>query len=198
MKLDYPATQRNKEPLFEVLKDLVKKDSSILELASGSGQHACYLAPRLEVTWQPTDLETKALKSIDAWAAEEAKQNIKPAKLLDVQSSDWGLQEKYDIVFAANLVHISPWLTAQSLFARAGLHLKREGMIILYGPFFEERVKAAESNRSFDLSLKQRNPEWGIRQLEQVVALAESHGFSLIHRFEMPANNLTVVFSVEV
>ena len=196
MKLDYPATRRNQDAIFEVLSKIVNAESAILEIASGSGQHAAFLAPKLGVkTWQPTDIGAQEIASIDAWQVASEAHNVAAAKPLDVLAKPWAIAGPFDSIYAANLIHISPWPVTEALFAGGRECLSDAGQVILYGPFIEHDQATVESNLRFDASLRERNSEWGIRHLEDVAVTAAGHDFALMQRHAMPANNLLVVFA---
>ena len=192
MRLDYPATGRNRQPILEVLRRVAPPTPRVLEVARGSGQHAAFLAPRLDVQWwQPTDREDEVLSSIDAWA-EDAR--IRPAQRLDVLG-EWPTIE-VDLMLCVNMIHISPWRCTQALMRGAARTLRPGGVLYLYGPYKREGRHTAPSNERFDASLRSRDPEWGVRDLEAVVA--EARGFSLSEVVAMPANNFSVVMVKEV
>lgn len=189
-----PATQRNREPIRDVLRRFVPPGARFLEIASGSGEHAVFLAPELEAAaWQPTDLDPAALASIDAWRAEDGSGVILPAARLDVTERPWPELSPADVVFCANMIHISPWAATEGLVAGAGALLAPGGLLVLYGPYKRDGRHTAPSNEAFDASLRARDPSWGVRDLEAVVAEAEPAGFTLVDVVAMPANNLTVV-----
>ena len=193
-RLDFPATRRNREPIFAVLKAHLPETGVVLEIAAGSGQHAAAFAPRLpQLTWQPSDLDPTHVASCTAWAESLQIANIAPALLLDACAPSWPIAEAAAI-FAANMIHIAPWAACEGLIRGAQRILPAGGALILYGPFLRHDVATAPSNAAFDASLQARDPTWGVRQLEQVTALAEAHGFDRRAAVEMPANNLTVVF----
>lgn len=192
MKRHAPATKRNREPIRDVLRRFVSPGAHVLEIASGSGEHAVFLAHELGVaSWQPTDLDPDALASIDAWRA--GADLIAAARRLDVTERPWPTLPPTDVVFCANMIHIAPWRATEGLLSGAGSLLGPGGWLILYGPYKREGRHTAPSNEEFDASLRGRDPSWGVRDLEAVVARAEAEGFALVEVAEMPANNLTVV-----
>ena len=194
MKRHAPATARNSSPLADVLQRELPGSGTVLEIASGSGEHAVFMARRFPaLNWQPTDLDTEALASIDAWAEEAGLTNIRPSLALDASEADWPI-DRADAILCVNMVHISPIGATEGLFAGSAAVLERGGPLILYGPYLEAGVDPAPSNLTFDASLKQRNAQWGLRHLEFVDELAKSHGLSRTARYEMPANNLTLVY----
>lgn len=197
MKRHAPATARNSEPLAEVLAEELPDRGLVLEVASGSGEHAVFLArqfPALE--WQPSDVDLEALASVDAWAAEAAVANLRPAIALDAAQANWPIAAA-DAVLCVNMVHISPWSAAVGLFTGAGRILTSGAPLVLYGPFIEPGRETAPSNLAFDQSLKQRNSEWGLRNTADLDALAADHGLRRTARHAMPANNLVLVYRCE-
>ena len=166
----------------------------VLEIASGSGEHAVFLARRFPaLDWQPSDRDAEALASVDAWAAEGGCANPRPAIALDAAQADWPIAAA-DAVLCVNMVHISPWDAAVGLFAGAGRILASGAPLLLYGPFIEPNQETASSNLAFDQSLKQRNSEWGLRNTADLDALAADHGLRRTARPAMPANNLVLVY----
>jgi len=197
LKRHAPATARNSEPLAEVLAEELPDRGLVLEVASGSGEHAVFLArqfPALE--WQPSDVDLEALASVDAWAAEAAVANLRPAIALDAAQANWPIAAA-DAVLCVNMVHISPWSAAVGLFTGAGRILTSGAPLVLYGPFIEPGRETASSNLAFDQSLKQRNSEWGLRSTADLDALAADHGLRRTARHTMPANNLVLVYRCE-
>ena len=197
MKRHAPATARNSEPLAEVLAEELPDRGLVLEIASGSGEHAVFLARRFPaLDWQPSDVDLEALASVDAWAAEAAVANLRPAITLDAAQANWPIAAA-DAVLCVNMVHISPWSAAVGLFAGAGRILTSGAPLVLYGPFIEPGRETAPSNLAFDQSLKQRNSEWGLRNTADLDALAADHGLRRTARHAMPANNLVLVYRCE-
>jgi SAM-dependent methyltransferase len=189
-----PATQRNREPILAVLDRVLPEEGFVLEIASGTGEHATFFAPRLPgLTWQPTDREPGALDSIAAWTAERAAANVRPPLVLDVCSAMWPV-ESADAIFCANMIHIAPWEATLGLMRGAGRILPAGGLLVLYGPFMIDHRHTAPSNEAFDQSLRSRDPSWGVRDLGDVADAARAQGLQLLERVEMPANNFTVVF----
>ena len=197
MKRHAPATARNSEPLAEVLAEELPDRGLVLEVASGSGEHAVFLARRFPALgWQPSDVDLEALASVDAWAAEAAVANLRPAIALDAAQANWPIAAA-DAVLCVNMVHISPWSAAVGLFTGAGRILTSGAPLVLYGPFIEPGRETAPSNLAFDQSLKQRNSEWGLRNTADLDALAADHGLRRTARHAMPANNLVLVYRCE-
>lgn len=202
-RLDAPAFHRNHEAIRAVLvRFLAGKSGDAVEVGSGTGQHVVDLARHLPgITWWPSDLNEKHLRSIEAWREHSKLPNIRPPLRIDLSDPDWcpqmrggnGLGELLAI-FCANVIHIAPWRVAEGLFAGTGRYLRREGLLFLYGPFKRGGKHTAPSNEAFDSSLREGNPEWGVRDIEAVEELAAKAGLLLIEIVEMPANNLTLVF----
>jgi cyclopropane fatty-acyl-phospholipid synthase-like methyltransferase len=191
-----PATERNRDAILEVMRRFVSPGARVLEVASGSGEHAVFLAPRLEVAlWQPSDPDAESRASIDAWRAIEADERVLPALELDVTQASWptSLPERPDAIVAINMIHIAPWRACEGLMSGAGRLLEAGGVLFLYGPFRRAGVSTAPSNEAFDESLRARNPEWGVRDLDAVRDEAADHGLVLEEVVAMPANNLSVV-----
>lgn len=194
-----PATLRNRESILAVLQRILPpaQDASrlLLEIASGTGEHAAYMAQRLPGwTWQPSDYDAGALADIDGHAGQSGCDRIRPAVQLDVQAPVWPV-DKADAILCCNMIHIAPWSAAEGLVAGAARILPSGAPLILYGPFKRHGQHTAPSNAAFDADfLRARNPEWGVRCLDSdVQPLAAQHGLDLDQVIEMPANNLTVV-----
>lgn len=197
-RLDAPATGRNRAPILAVLVRWLGSPSSeplrVLEIASGTGQHAVFFAAALpHLRWQPSDVDPDHLASIDAWRGETGLENVTAAIRLDVRDPDWGVTT-VDAIFNANMIHIAPWTVAEGLFAGAGRVLEAAGLLFLYGPFRIGGRHTAESNAAFDTDLRRRNPEWGVRDLERVVETAAAAGLVHVETNDLPANNKLVVF----
>jgi len=191
-----PATSRNRDAILAVLQHMLPAQGTVLEIASGTGEHAAWFAPRLPETlrWQPSDADPSELAGIDAHAKDSGCDRILPALHIDVTASAWPLQGA-DAMFCANMIHIAPWAAAEGLFAGAARVLAPGGNLILYGPFRRHGAHTAPSNEAFDASLKARDERWGIRCLDsEVEPLAAANGFVLAEVAPMPANNFTVVF----
>ena len=195
-----PAFARNAKPILSVLDRVLPQGGTVLEVASGPGEHAAFftrhLAPgRDGWHWQPTDIDPGNLASIDAHARalEEKGEALLPSKHLDTTDIDWPVG-RADAVVCINMIHIAPWTACAGLMQGAGRLLPRDGVLYLYGPFKRGGVHNAPSNEAFDASLRARDPSWGIRDLDAVTALAAEHGLALDDTVDMPANNLSVVF----
>ncbi len=194
MKRHAPATTRNSQPLAEVLARELPASGTVLEIASGSGEHAVFMARRFPaLDWQPSDRDAEALASVDAWAAEARLANLRPAIALDAAAPDWPIVSA-DALLCVNMLHISPWDAAVGLFAGAGRVLGSGAPLVLYGPFVEPDVETAASNHAFDQSLRQRDPAWGLRSTADLDRLAAGHGMTRTARCAMPANNLVLVY----
>ena len=202
-RLDAPAFHRNHRAIWAVMQPfLAGKSGDVIEAGSGTGQHLINFAGRSpKITWWPSDLNEQHLKSISAWRAHAGLPNIRPPLRIDLSDSAW-CPEMHDgsgpgellAVFCANVIHIAPWRVAEGLFVGAGRYLRVDGRLFLYGPFKRDGKHTAVSNAVFDTSLRDRNPEWGVRDIADLERLAENAGLALIDIAEMPANNLTLVF----
>jgi Protein of unknown function (DUF938) len=202
-RLDAAAFHRNREPIRAVLERfLAGKSGDVVEAGSGTGQHVADFAGRTpEITWWPSDLNERHLGSIDAWRMHSGLANIRPPLRIDLSDPAWctemrdgrGPQELL-AVLCANVIHIAPWCVAEGLFAGAGRYLSAEGRLCLYGPFKRDGKHTAPSNAAFDLSLRERDAEWGVRDIGDLIKLGDGIGLDLIETVEMPANNLILVF----
>ena len=190
-----PAAERNRAPIFVELERLLPTRGVALEIASGTGQHAAHFAAALPGwQWQPSDGDATALPSIDAWCA--GLPNVRPALVLDVMRTPWpGVPDRVDLIFCANMLHISPWPTCAALMRGAARHLAADGLLVVYGPFVVDDAPTAASNVAFDADLRARDPAWGLRRLADVAGVAKAEGLGLRERAAMPANNLLVVFA---
>jgi len=189
-----PAAQRNRQPILDVLREVLPPSGLVLEVASGTGEHAAYFAAAFpKLVWQPTDPDPAALGSIEAWRAEARLANLLAPLALDAQAREWPI-DAADAILCINMVHISPWSATEGLMRGAGRLLPRGAPLVLYGPYRRAGVPTAPSNEAFDESLRSRNLEWGLRDLADVEAEAEARGLALERVYEMPANNLTIVF----
>jgi SAM-dependent methyltransferase len=189
-----PHVARNAGPIAEVLRGVLPARGLVLEVASGSGEHVLHFAREFpKLLWQPSDPEPAALRSIDAWRAEAGLFNLLPPVPLDARAADWAVAEA-DAILCINMVHISPWTATAGLMRGAGRLLRAGAPLYLYGAYRQAEVETAPSNEAFDASLKARDPEWGLRDLEDVVAEAERNDLGLEAVTPMPANNLSVVF----
>jgi SAM-dependent methyltransferase len=193
-----PAVARNRDPILAVLRRVLPAHGTVLEIASGTGEHAVHFAARLpELTWQPTDRDANALRSIAAYRTAARLPNLLPPLELDAALPLWPVARAEAIV-SINMIHIAPWTAAEGLMAGAGRVLAPGGVLYLYGPFKENGRHTAPSNSAFDATLKARDPEWGVRDVAEVSDLAGRHGLVLVDRIAMPANNLSLVFRFRV
>jgi hypothetical protein len=193
-RLFFPHVERNREPILAVLKRLLPARALVLELASGSGEHAAYFAKALPgASWLPSDIDAKALASIAAFRAEAAVPNLLAPVRIDATADVWPVK-RVNAVICCNMIHIAPWAVCQGLMAGAGRVLQSCGFLFLYGPFKIDGHHTARSNQDFDTWLQGQNPQWGVRDLADVRALAAEHGLTLGEAVPMPANNLSVIF----
>ena len=193
-RLSSPAAQRNRDPILDVLRMHLPPKGLVVEVASGSGEHAVHFAQHLPgLTFQPSDPDAEARASIDSWTAKSGLANVRPALDFDVTRQPWPFVNAAAIL-CINMVHISPWRATEALMAGAARHVALGGILYLYGPYKRGGAHTAPSNAAFDESLRMRNPEWGVRDLEIVAGLAASAGFSEPAVTPMPANNLSLVF----
>ncbi len=205
-----PATQRNRETILKVLLQVLPPTGTVLEVSSGTGEHAVFFAPRLQPRkWIPSDPNPVARASIAAWREHCPADNLYPPIELDVRNPIWDVEQDklpeplQDMGFNRgsivaivniNMIHISPWSACLGLMAGAGRILPPNGILYLYGPFKQGGKHTAPSNANFDESLQAQNPEWGVRDLDEVVAVAQAQNLSLVETYAMPANNLSVIF----
>ncbi len=193
-----PATARNREAIADVLAAQLPEKGMVLEVASGSGEHAIYFAAKFpQIQWQPSDREEDALASIAAYRAEAGLDNVLEPILLDASAPGQPAEQvdaMTDAVLCINMAHISPWEATIGLFAKAAACLGAGAPLILYGPYLEAGVETAPSNLQFDASLKARDPRWGLRDLADMDALAADNHFKRSARIAMPANNLALVY----
>jgi hypothetical protein len=192
-----PAAERNQAPILAQLLRVLPPAGSLLEIASGTGQHAAHCAAAMPGwRWQPTDVQPDALRSIDAWC--DGLATVAPALQLDVLELPRALAgAPFNAVYCANLLHIAPWPTCAALMRLVATHLTPDGALVLYGPYFEDDVPASPGNLAFDADLRGRNPAWGVRRLADVAQQAQAAGFALRERLPMPANNLLLVWCRE-
>ena len=194
MKRHAPATERNREPILAVLREELPAVGTVLEIASGTGEHAVHFARALPgLRFQPTDPDPDSVASIAEWRAETGLENLMAPIHLDAAAETWPV-ECADAILCINMVHISAWAATRGLMRGAGRLLAAGGPLILYGPYRRTGVPTAASNEAFDESLRTRNPQWGLRDLEAVEAEAAKNALRLERVVELPANNLTVVF----
>lgn len=189
-----PAAARNAAPIVEVLKRVLPPSGLVLEIASGSGEHAAHFARALPaLVWQPSDPDEAARRSIIAHARAAGLANIRLPLAIDATRQPWPVT-RVDAVVAINMIHIAPWDATIGLMAGAEATLPEGGILYLYGPFREDGQHTAPSNAAFDDSLRARNASWGVRDIEAVAAAGRAHDLHLIERVPMPANNLSLIF----
>lgn len=195
-----PAAQRNKQPILEVLQRALPVRGTALEIASGTGQHVAWFGASMRGwIWQPSDADPQSLPDIAARSTEAGLINVRAPLRLDVLAPQWpadgpGFAEQFDAIYCANMLHISPWATCSALMRGAARHLALDGVLLTYGPYLEDAVPTAPGNLAFDASLRERDPQWGIRHLADVAGEARHVGLQLRERHQMPANNLLLVF----
>lgn len=204
-----PATQRNRQPILEVLQQVLPPTGTVLEISSGTGEHAVFFAPQLQPRfWIPSDPNPSARASIDAWRKHYAVANLAAAIALDVCEPIWTIeqpgavptidlhQSAIQAIVNINMIHIAPWSACLGLMAGAQRILPIGGILYLYGPFKQGGQHTAPSNAAFDQSLQLQNPTWGVRDLDEVVDVGEAHQLALVKTIAMPANNLSVIFQL--
>lgn len=201
-RLDAPTFHRNHEPIWSAIADFLENQrGDVLELGSGTGQHAVAFARRTpHLTWWPSDIYSSHLDSIAAWRRHETLSNLRPPQRIDLGHPDWNWQaddgpgNPLAAIIAINVLHISPWRVSQNIFSGAGRLLRAGGRLFLYGPFMREGKHTAPSNAVFDDALRTNNPEWGVRDVGDLCTLADKARLSLTEITEMPANNLVLAF----
>ena len=192
-----PAARRNREPIAEILRNVLPAQGLVLELASGTGEHAAFFAacvPKLR--WQPSDPDREAMAAIETWRQHAALDNFAPPLRIDAEEQPWPIA-RADAMLCINMIHISRWHATQGLMRGAAQLLSSGAPLILYGPYLREGVTTAPSNVAFDQSLRRRNPDWGLRDVAAVAAEAEAQGLRFERLVEMPANNLILLFRSE-
>lgn len=194
MRRQAPAAERNRGPILDVLRTCLPGEGLVLEVASGTGEHATHFAMALKsLDFQPSDPDPDQRASIDDWVRTLALANVRPALDLDAAAESWPV-ERADAVICINMIHIAPWAAAVGLMRGAAGLLSTGGVLFLYGPYHRGGQPTSPGNETFDRSLRQRNSSWGIRDLEEVTLLGDLEGFALDRVVDMPANNLSVVF----
>ncbi|SAL79293.1 SAM-dependent methyltransferase [Caballeronia peredens] len=189
-----PAAERNREAILSVLTRVLPPTGVVLEIASGTGQHAVHCAAALpQIVWQPSDPDEASRDSIAAWRAHAGFANLGAPLALDVRSDDWGIGEAAAIV-CINMIHIAPWEAAEALLRGAGARLGAGGVLYLYGPYRRNGAHTAPSNEAFDAQLRATDPRWGVRDMEAVEELGAQAGLTLKEVVAMPANNFSLVF----
>lgn len=189
-----PATDRNRTPILDILRDVLPASGTVLEIASGTGQHAVHFAAGLPgLTWQPSDPDATQRESIAAWTASANLSNVRPPLAIDVRQEPWDI-DRADAIVCINMIHISPWAAAEALFAGAGKRLVPGGVLYLYGPYRRNGAHTAPTNEAFDRQLRAANPDWGVRDMEAVIALGTAQSMTCAEPIPMPANNFSLVF----
>jgi SAM-dependent methyltransferase len=190
-----PATERNREPILAILRRVLPASGVVLEIASGTGQHVTHFAAALpDLVWQPSDPDADARASIAAWTAQAGLTNVRAPLELDVERTPWDVDTAQALI-CINMIHISPWTATQALFDGAARLLGSGGVLYLYGPYRRHGLHTSPSNEAFDQQLRSRNPVWGVRNMEAVVALGQAQGFVCGEPIEMPANNFSLVLT---
>jgi SAM-dependent methyltransferase len=193
VKRDYPATQRNRDPILDVLRRVLPREGHVLEIASGTGQHAQYFSEKMpKVRWQPSDQDPAMLDSIRAYRDERASPNLLPPVTLDVLNP-WPVS-RVDAVFCANMIHIAPWPCTEALFRGSRRALPRGAALILYGPFMLGGAHTSPSNLAFDNRLREQDAEWGVRDLDKIRSLSVRYALDHEETIQMPAHNLCAIF----
>jgi cyclopropane fatty-acyl-phospholipid synthase-like methyltransferase len=193
-----PAAARNSAPILAVLERVLPANGVVLEIGCGTGEHAVYFGGAMpNLTWLPSDPDSDSRASTTSWIKFTGLSNVLPPLDIDVCATSWGVEQTapFDAIVSLNMVHIAPWAASLGLFAGAGRFLRAGGLLFLYGPFMRDGAHNAPSNADFDASLKARNPSWGLRDIADLERVGESSGLSLRETIEMPANNMSLVFS---
>jgi hypothetical protein len=189
-----PSAERNKGPITEILMRVLPAQGNVLEISSGTGQHVLHFAQAMpHIRWQPTEQDADCLKSIASWLAQTPTPNVNAPLGLDVHDETWPVHDVAAVV-CLNMIHIAPPSATGALLRGAGKIIARGGILFLYGPYRRQGRHTSASNEAFDALLKAKNPEWGVRNVEDVVDLADTAGFELQQTHDMPANNLAVIF----
>src|SRR6478609_9136430 len=187
------SVERNKDPILNLLKRVLPHTGLILEIGSGTGRHVTYFAKALpELTWQPSDPDDEFRQSVRSWTKLENLDNVRAPINLEVGRLPWPVT-RADAVLSVNMIHVAPWAATEALFSGATCVLDRGGLLVLYGPYRRFGRHTAASNEVFDAQLRASNPEWGLRDLEAVLKLADEAGFSPADIADMPANNFSIV-----
>ena len=188
-----PATARNRDPLLQVLKSLLPQTGTILEIASGTGEHACYFAPAFgDTVWQPSDTDESAIASINAHRQADAPANLASPLYLNVMESEWPVSAA-DAVLCVNMVHIAPWACCESLLQGCAHVLPPGAPLVLYGPFKRDGAHTAPSNVEFDQTLRRQNADWGIRDMGEIAEAGKARGLTIEDPITMPSNNFCLV-----
>lgn len=189
-----PSAERNKGPILDVLASVLPARGTVLEIGSGTGQHVAHFAKALPaLTFQPSEMDLARHASIAAWIRHEGLHNVRPPLAFDVAALPWPVREA-DAIVCINVIHISPWEATLALMKGAGKLLPPGGVLVTYGPYKRAGVHTAPSNEEFDASLRSRDPRWGVRDMDEVAAVARANRLDLVESIAMPANNFTLVF----
>ncbi len=190
----WPAAERNKQPILDVLRRVLPASGVVLELAAATGQHVEHFARALpSLIWQPSDFDAEHLVTLQERVRRAKLANLLPPLRIDVTEADWPITQ-VTAIYNANMIHISPWSVTLGLFSGAGRLLSSGAVLVTYGPYSVDGQHVSDSNRTFDESLKSRNASWGVRDIGEVSAVASEYGFSLEQRVQMPANNFTLIW----
>lgn len=190
----WPAAERNKQPILDVLQRVLPATGVVLEVASATGQHVEHFARAMpHLTWQPTDYDAEHVATLQERVRRAGLSNLLPPLRLDVTEATWPIEE-VAAIYNANMIHISPWEVTLGLFTGAARLLRSGAVLVSYGPYSVDGQHISDSNRTFDESLKARNPSWGVRDVNEVSVVAASRGFTLEDRVQMPANNFTLIW----
>jgi cyclopropane fatty-acyl-phospholipid synthase-like methyltransferase len=188
------ACLRNQEPIANALKNILVETKTVLEIGSGTGQHAVFICKQMpELVWQPSEMPERVVE-VEAWRKAEQLSNVLPCKAIDVLQNDWQLTSSYDAVFTANTVHYISWEKVEALLSGASLNINSGGKFVVYGPFNKEQQYTSEGNRGLDQWLKSRDSDSGIKDIEDFAKLAKKYKFEFIESIQMPANNLMLNF----
>ena len=194
-----PATRRNRESILSILKKIIPRPGLVLEIASGSGEHAAWFTQNLPgILWQPSDIDPSCHYSIKMWANDISQPSVLPPLTIDASNPDWPVHELVDdlnAIVCINMIHIAPWEACKGLMQGARRFLPSGGILYLYGPFHQSHMTTVKSNIKFDQSLQQQDTRWGIRHLDKVKETADENDLIHTDTIEMPANNLSVVFT---
>lgn len=193
----FAAADRNKDAILSVLRNILPETGTVLEIASGGGQHVFHFSAALpDLNWQPSEADPDLVAALGADITAAARGNLSPPLLLDVSTSDWasGINAPVEAIISANMIHIAPWRACEGLFAGAAQLVAPDGLVFFYGPFIVDGAYTSPGNEAFDRSLRGQNPDWGLRSLEEMRELARKFGFDLARTIDMPVNNLAVVF----
>ena len=193
-RLVSPSAERNRAPISEALAKAPPEHGVVLEVGSGTGQHVVHFARAMpNLIWQPSERDDDRLRSIRGWLAVEVLSNVCPPLHLDVSAWPWPITSAAALV-SINMIHIAPWSATEGLLRGGEALLSGGGVLCLYGPFRRQGRHTSPSNEAFDVLLRRQDPDWGVRDLDEVARLADRAGFDLLQTHEMPSNNLTVAF----